>query len=178
MATGLVAQVTFYYSSTLEFTELPRATHSFTNVCKNSLRVIQFPSRDQKPVTFNALPSTDVKTPLPLLSIDLFYKTRFKTIYFQNSNNTNTTCTCTCRTRLKPAILTRIAAGVQSRAHREISRVPSAECEIITLGTKWRMFFSLRHAQTDQRLSLCKEADFPYNITANELCRLDGSEAI
>uniref|UniRef100_A0A8C5R0U7 Uncharacterized protein n=1 Tax=Leptobrachium leishanense TaxID=445787 RepID=A0A8C5R0U7_9ANUR len=35
--TGFVAQVASYHSSTLEFTELLRATHFFTNVCKNSL---------------------------------------------------------------------------------------------------------------------------------------------
>ena len=34
--TGLVAQVASYHSTTLEFTELLRATHSFTNVCRNS----------------------------------------------------------------------------------------------------------------------------------------------
>lgn len=60
----------------------------------------------------------------------------------------------TSRTRLKLAILTRIAENVQPRSRCEISRAPNPECDIITLGTKWRMFFSLRHAQTDQRLSL------------------------
>uniref|UniRef100_A0A3P8T6V7 mRNA m(6)A methyltransferase n=1 Tax=Amphiprion percula TaxID=161767 RepID=A0A3P8T6V7_AMPPE len=35
---GFAAQVASYHSSTLEFTELLRATHSFTNVCKNFCR--------------------------------------------------------------------------------------------------------------------------------------------
>lgn len=35
--TGLVAQVASYSSSTLEFTELLRAVHSFTIVCENRL---------------------------------------------------------------------------------------------------------------------------------------------
>ena len=35
--TGLVAQLASYHSTMLEFTELLRATHSFKNVCRNSL---------------------------------------------------------------------------------------------------------------------------------------------
>ena len=35
--TGFVAQVASYHSTMLEFTELLRVTHSFTNVCRNSL---------------------------------------------------------------------------------------------------------------------------------------------
>ncbi|CAI9604570.1 unnamed protein product [Staurois parvus] len=34
---GLIAQVEPYHSITLEFTELLRATHSFSNVCRSSL---------------------------------------------------------------------------------------------------------------------------------------------
>lgn len=34
---GLVATVASYYSTTLEFTELFRMTHSFTNMCKVKL---------------------------------------------------------------------------------------------------------------------------------------------
>ncbi|CAI9562844.1 unnamed protein product, partial [Staurois parvus] len=36
---GLIAQVTTYHSTTLEFTQLLRATRSFTNVCRSSLPV-------------------------------------------------------------------------------------------------------------------------------------------
>ncbi|CAI9616025.1 unnamed protein product [Staurois parvus] len=35
---GLIAQVATFHCTTLEFTELLRATHSFTNVCRSSLR--------------------------------------------------------------------------------------------------------------------------------------------
>ncbi|CAI9602449.1 unnamed protein product, partial [Staurois parvus] len=34
---GLIAQVTTYHGTTLEFTELLRGTNSFTNVCRSSL---------------------------------------------------------------------------------------------------------------------------------------------
>ncbi|CAI9572042.1 unnamed protein product, partial [Staurois parvus] len=37
---GLIAQVATYHSTTLEFTELLRVTHSFTNVCRNSLHAL------------------------------------------------------------------------------------------------------------------------------------------
>ncbi|CAI9616399.1 unnamed protein product [Staurois parvus] len=36
---GLIAQVTTYHGTTLEFTELLRASHSFTNVCRSSLHI-------------------------------------------------------------------------------------------------------------------------------------------
>lgn len=35
--TGLIAQLASYHFATLEFTELLRATQSFTNVCRSSL---------------------------------------------------------------------------------------------------------------------------------------------
>ncbi|CAI9588056.1 unnamed protein product [Staurois parvus] len=34
---GLIAQVATYHDTPLEFIELLRATHSFTNVCRSSL---------------------------------------------------------------------------------------------------------------------------------------------
>ncbi|CAI9572041.1 unnamed protein product [Staurois parvus] len=36
---GLIAQVATYHGTMFEFTELLRATHSFTNVCRSSLPV-------------------------------------------------------------------------------------------------------------------------------------------
>jgi len=42
--TGLVALVASYHSTMLEFTEILRATHSFTNVCRSNLHaeVLEF----------------------------------------------------------------------------------------------------------------------------------------
>lgn len=64
--------------------------------------------------------------------------------------------------------------GLTAKSHG--LRVQNAK--IITLGTKWRMFSSLRHAQTGQRLSLWNEAPFPYTLPANGLRWRDASDSI
>ena len=38
--TGLVAQMASYHGTTLELTELLRAIHSFTDVCRSSLHAL------------------------------------------------------------------------------------------------------------------------------------------
>ncbi len=60
---------------------------------------------------------------------------------------------------------TKEVPGLTAKSHG--LRVQNAK--IITLGTKWRTFFSLRHAQTEQMLSLWNEAPFPYILPASGL---------
>lgn len=112
-----------------------------------------------KPMTPDVLHSYDIKTPLPLPSTDLFFTTALKMMYWQNNCNTN---------HIKGTFNLERCWGYSvwlEKQRKEVTgltakshglRVQNAK--IITLGTKWRTFSSLRHAQTEQKLSLWNEA--------------------